>query len=233
MSTRKPWCALWRPLESPRHGDYFCKKVKASTTATESSPQSPREPRRATQPARSRRQPANDLYGPYHEDTTVISKPMENALGHHTALGRPDHQCQSVRQLPQHLAARLRQCWQPVEGELRAEHPSRVDQLGHLDAQGVRPSSSPRRTDAGPVRAALADAQRGHIRLTRSPHTGRWGLERRCRDARQVTGMVGDDCPWRLGGVVRFLGMWLSHKAHHDKVSMAIQRRCASVSTSV
>jgi hypothetical protein len=26
-------------------------------------------------------QPANDLYGPYHEDTTVISKPMENALG--------------------------------------------------------------------------------------------------------------------------------------------------------
>jgi hypothetical protein len=145
----------------------------------------------------------------------------------------PAHQCQSVRQLPQHPAARLRQCWQPVEGEFRAEHPSRVDQLCHLDAQGVRPSTSPRRTDTGPLCAPIAAARRGHIRLTRSSHPGRWGLERRCRDARQVTGTVEDDCPWRLGGVVRCLGAWLSREAHHDKVSMAIQRRCASVSASV
>jgi hypothetical protein len=102
-----------------------------------------------------------------------------------------------------------------------------------LTLKGVRPSTSPRRTDTGPLCAPIAAARRGHIRLTRSSHPGRWGLERRCRDARQVTGKVEDDCPWRLGGGVRCLGAWLSREAYHDKVSVAIQRRCASVSASV
>jgi hypothetical protein len=162
-------------------------------TATESSPQSPREPRRATQPARSRREPELSIL-PY----VVVADYTRSSLSYDAgATGE-----------------------RPLRSLSRRHH-------GHLQADGERPRPShrswPTRSPV-PICAAVA---------TTSCCPSSTMLATCCgRVTSRAPISSGPTMP-PLGGVLRCLGAWLSREAHHDKVSMAIQRRCASVSASV